>query len=205
MTADTSASTKKQRQLIAIGCGNLGIDADTRHEMLAARFGVASSTQLTRQQAAAFLDELKTRGFSIRPRVKPGRQVSRAAVGRGGGNTVAMVSRMELGKIAAVAALIRWKYENGLTLWMKKRLGIDRIRTAGDAYKVIEGLKKMFENGMKKSHGENWWTQVFDDPGIETYIREHCPADWFSMALAARVRAGKHQGWCVVVEREGAK
>ena len=97
---------------------------------------------------------------------------------------------MRLDKIAAVAALIRWRVDGGLGLWMEKRLGIDRVRTGSDAYRVIEGLKKMFENAMKKEHGPDWWVKVYGDPGIELYIREHCPVRYRLRAINGRLEAG---------------
>ncbi|MEW6670202.1 MAG: phage protein GemA/Gp16 family protein [Thermodesulfobacteriota bacterium] len=176
-------STKKQRQLIAIGCSRVGIDADTRHEMLMERFGVDSSTKLTRVQAALFLKELASRGFKIQGSGAGGQgsagagdqgpgKVSRK-IRRTAGNVVRIASREQSDKIAAVAALIRWEVADGYDRWLKKRMGLDRIRTAYDAWRVIEGLKKLFENQMKKEFGPGWWTREYGDPGIELYVREH--------------------------------
>ena len=167
-------STKIQRQLIAIGCAKLGINADLRHEMLNDRFGVDSSTKLTRNQADRFLDELGKRGFTItsKPRVikKPA-----APVKRGGKTVIRMVNQKELDKIHALSGLIEWKYENGLELWIKKRFKIERVKTAKDAWLAIEGLKKMFENHMKSLHGPHWWAMEQSNPDIRIYISEHCP------------------------------
>ncbi len=181
-------STKSQRQLIGIACTQLGIDKPLKEKMLVERFGKTSTTEISRLQADEFLKELKSKGFKTRyvPRGNPrGQRIPRAA-----GNVTAMVSPKELEKIAAVAALISWRLENGLALWMKKRLGIEKIKTSGDAYRVIEGLKKMFENGLKKAHGPEWWVRIWNDPGIETYVREHCPARYAAMMMAARYEAG---------------
>lgn len=172
-------STKAQRQLIAIGCGQLGIDADLRHEMLEKRFGVSSSTLLSRNQAGKFIEELRAMGFAALPGAKrERRRKSVPAASRSGGKVVRMVNQDELDKIAAVAGLIRWKYKDGLDRWMKKRFEIEKVRTAKDAWLVIEGLKKMFENRMKKDFGEDWWAGDYDDPGIQMYIHEHCPVDY---------------------------
>ncbi|MDA8140378.1 MAG: DUF1018 domain-containing protein [Desulfobacteraceae bacterium] len=182
-------STKTQRQLIGIACGQLGIDKPMKEDMLRERFGKESTTLISRAQADEFLKELKSRGFETRytPRSKPrGQHIPRA-----GGKVTAMVSQQELEKIAAVSALIPWRLENGLALWMKKRVGVDKIRTAEHAYKVIEGLKKMFENGMKKQHGPDWWVMIHPGrPDIETYIQEHCPLDYRLSMLARRLSAG---------------
>ena len=48
--------------------------------------------------------------------------------------------------------MIRWEYQNGFEKWMKARIHIEKVRTAGDAFRVIEGLKKLFENQMLAQH-----------------------------------------------------
>ena len=165
-------STKKQRQLIAIGCIRLGIEAETRHEMLMERFGVDSSTKLTRLQAARFLAELAQRGFSIRPSSLVPRPSPAPRVRRVSGNVVRIASKEQMQKIYAVAGLIKWEHANGYERWLKKRMRLDRIRTAADAYVVIEGLKKLFENQMKKEFGHGWRQRAYDDPGINYYIAQ---------------------------------
>ena len=44
---------------------------------------------------------------------------------------------------------------------MKARMGVERVRTAYDAWIVIEGLKKMFENKMRKDFGPDWSKELF--------------------------------------------
>ncbi|MBI5550723.1 MAG: DUF1018 domain-containing protein [Desulfobacterales bacterium] len=174
-------STKSQRQLIGIACGQLGIDKQVKADMLRERYGKESTCDITRFQADEFLRELRGKGFRVVPKKSGGgvKRPRRQAIPREAGKVTAIVSQKELEKMAAVAALIPWRLENGLALWMKKRIGVEKIRTAMDAYKVIEGLKKMFENGMKKQHGPEWWLKMFpENPGIETYIREHCPSEY---------------------------
>lgn len=171
-------STKKQRQLIAIGCSRLGIDADLRHQMLLERFGQDSSTKITSAQAALFIKELGRKGFCITTTAPRMKKAATGARRSGGGNVVRMVTQAELDKIAAVAGLIKWRVKDGLAMWMKKRMGIERVRTAHDAWLAIEGLKKMFENYMKKQHGPDWWLGTYDDPGITAYILEHCPEEY---------------------------
>ena len=89
---------------------------------------------------------------------------------------VRMASRAEREKIAAVARLIEWRLADGLERWMLARFKINKARTAQDAYRVIEGLKKMFENRMRKIRGDDWWMHEYDDPEVRKYIKEHCPA-----------------------------
>ena len=178
-------STKKQRQLIGIACNQLGIDKPVKADMLLERFGKSSTTDISKADAEEFLGELKSKGF----RFKRGRS-KRQTIPRAGGNTVSMVSKKELEKISALSGLIHWRKENGLARWMHARLGIEKIRTGGDAYRVIEGLKKMFENGMKKKHGPDWWVGLYEDPETERYIQEHCPIEYWRSMLWARLKAG---------------
>jgi len=171
----TIPSTKTQRQLIAIGCSSLGISAEMRHEMLEQRFGQGkdSSTKISKIQAENFLRELVSRGFKIkRRRPAPGGSRSGPATARAK-NVVKMASPAQREKIHVLAGLIQWRVKDGLTRWLEKRFTLDRIRTAQQAYKVIEGLKKMFENQMRAAYGDDWAQQVYDDPEITRYIGEH--------------------------------
>jgi len=179
-------STKKQRQLIGIACSQMGIDKEIKAAMLADRFKQSSTTLISQAQADLFLRELKKKGFATRyvPRKR------RPAGSRVSSKTIVLVNRAERSKIAALSALIPWRNDNGLDRWIEKRMKIKKVRTAGEAYRVIEGLKKMFENHMKKHHGPDWWVMIFDDPDIETYIRTHCPKDYTARMWAARIRAG---------------
>lgn len=170
-------STKKQRQLIGIACGQLGIDRDTKADMLAVRYKKTSTTEISKAQADDFLAELRTRGFAIKSSVTgKARHIRRTSGGgRKAKNVVSLASTAQIEKINAVSGLIEWKYANGLQLWMKKRIGVEKVRTASDAWKVIEGLKKMFENGMKAKYGPDWWGMDWMDDGVRTYVSEHCP------------------------------
>jgi len=180
---------KKQIQLIKIAQKQLGIDDETYRVMLMKRFRVDSCTKLSFFQAGAFIDVLKKRGFrpvygqrakgrEQRAPVKQTKKTgftgqARRGVPRKKGNVVGLVSRGELDKIDVLAGLIAWKFDDGLSRWMQKRLKIDKVRTAYDAWRTIEGLKKMFENKMKSRFGKSWWTLVYEDPGVMRYIEEH--------------------------------
>jgi hypothetical protein len=171
-------SDKKQRQLIGIGCAQLGIDKSTKEDMLLERYGKRHTTEISKLQAALFLKELAQKGFVIRSKsfFSPWKRKERSSRKTGvlrTGNVTRLATREQFEKIAAVAGLIEWQYADGLDRWMQQRLKIDKIRTAADAFIVIEGLKKMFENHMKKTVGPLWRERIYDDPGIEMYIREH--------------------------------
>jgi hypothetical protein len=175
-----------------MGVKALGIsDADYR-DMLSDRYnGKRSCTDLTFREAKHFIGELESKGFTIisakgkkqqhpRPASHPTRGGSpRPPVPRDG-NVIGLGRPEEIDKVNKVAALIIWRVPGGLALFLEKRMGIKdgKIRTSGDAYKAIEGLKKMFENQMKARHGEAWWTMKYGNPEIMTYIAEHCPREW---------------------------
>jgi len=67
-----------------------------------------------------------------------------------------MVSPAQKKKIGALANMIEWRVKDGLTRWVAKRFSTDRIKTAQQAWQVIEGLKKMFERQMEKQYGSGW-------------------------------------------------
>jgi len=186
-------ATPAQVQLIKMGQRALGIDDETYRDTLLVRYGVSSSLDLIQEQVSDLLDDYKARGFE--PLCKPftprkqqhprparvgARSATRPPVSRDNDKVAVMVRPEEIDKINKVAALITWRAQNGLPLFLEKRLGIKdgKVKTSLEAYKAIEGLKKLFENEMKARHGAAWWKMQFGNPEIMTYIREHCPREW---------------------------
>jgi Bacteriophage Mu, GemA protein len=176
---------RKQIQIIKIAQKELDIDNDSYREMLHSHFKVKSCTKLNYFQANGMIALLKEKGFKIKPAKKPaGRKAcgrlkdrdtgkQKASRPRQAGNMVRLASQAELQKIEVLSWLIHWRVKDGFTRWMSKRFSIERVRTAQEAYRVIEGLKKMFENTMKAQYGDNWASIVGDDPAIRRYIKEH--------------------------------
>jgi len=164
----------RQIKLIKIGQKDLGIDDDTYRAMLADRFGVDSCTRLSKLQADVFINELKRKGCRIiRKGGRPSQHRRSKPTPRQQGNMVRIASPAQHEKIAAVSRLIDWRVKDGMTRWLFKRFSIDRVKTAQEAFKAIEGLKKMFENQMSKAYGPDWMDRVWDDPSIARYIDEH--------------------------------
>jgi phage gp16-like protein len=177
--------TKGQIQLIKIAQKELGIEDDDYRDMLMKNFRASSCTQLTKAQATKLIERFGELGFETRggssSSAKRGSKrrewavVPRRSVGREQGKIVQLASIEELRKIEALAALIDWDYKDGLARWMEKRMGVSRVKTAREAWLVIEGLKKMFANKMKQKFGKDWWDMEFDDPGTMRFIEEHRP------------------------------
>ena len=195
--ADIASITKAQIRMIKSLQRNNLDDLEYR-EILEKHFRVGSCTQLSQRQAGVLIDLFAKWGFFVQAprrrdeRVKRVEKVERVEnVGAGPRacpqkkaetprrpgktpkNVVRLASQAQREKIAALASLITWRVEDGLSLWMQKRMKVERVRTAQEAFLVIEGLKKMFENQMKAQYGKNWWARAYDDVGIRRYIAEH--------------------------------
>ncbi len=178
MDKNNHESSKKQRQLIAMACGHLGIGKTDKQVMLMTRYGVGSTTELTFAQAEELLDDYVRKGFVIKSEKRPYLRRQRPVAGahlKKPGKVTAMASQAELEKIDALAGLIAWRVADGMEKWMQKRFKISKVKTSHDAFVVIEGLKGMFENQMKKKHGPDWWMAPHEDVEVRFYIAEHFP------------------------------
>jgi hypothetical protein len=146
----------KQITIIKMAVNHLGIDDAAYRMALDDSYGVRSCKDLTYDQASDYIKELERKGFTLIPN-KTGKKTKPAAPPRQRiprkGNVIALVTPEEIDKLNAVAALIKWREENGLALFLAKRMGIKGgvIRTGQECYLAIEGLKKMFGNWQKKS------------------------------------------------------
>ena len=178
MDKNNRASSKKQRQLIAMACGHFGVGKIDKQVMLMTRYSVESTTELTFAQAEEIIDDYVRKGFVVKSEKRPYFRRQRPVAGahrKEPGKVTALASPAELAKIDALAGLIIWRVENGMAKWMKKRFKISKVKTSHDAFVVIEGLKGMFENQMKKKYGDSWWKAVHEDIEVCYYIAEHFP------------------------------
>jgi phage gp16-like protein len=124
-------STKKQRQLIGIACGRLGIDKATKEDMLTARYGKSSTCDISRMQAEEFLRELGERGFKVKrfPR-KPN-------IRKSGPDKADMLRKIE----AYLAEAGRpWAYVHGMA---KHMFAVDRVEWCepGQLHKIVAALE----------------------------------------------------------------
>lgn len=173
--------TKGQIQAIKIFQSKFGINDEDYRDMLEQRFRVRSCTALSNLQAGVLIDEFKRKaGQKTSPMANRGNRTDRRGAykkvdvpyGADEKKVVRLASRASIDKINKLADLIEWRIENGLPAWLKKRFGIEKVKTAVEAFKVIEGLKKMFENQMKKVYGPGWAAGDYK-PEVMRYIDEH--------------------------------
>ena len=168
------------------------ISEDIYRDILETRYGVRSSKDLTFDQAKDLIQDNEAKGFVIKttlastakkqqlPRPRRPAPSPEPRARPQGANVICMVKPEEIDKLNKIAALIPWRLENGLALFLEKRMGIKggRVKTSAEAYLAIEGLKKMFENGMKKANGADWWVMPYTNPAIMEYIAIHKPAEY---------------------------
>jgi len=137
-----------QKTLIHIGISDLGISDEDYRIMLSQRFnGAASCLGLTYQQASAFIDELKKKGFKIK-RKSQRRGVLRNAQNRSAApNVIFLPSRQQMGLIEHLRHDVHWRVHDGYFRWIEKFLGRAYIKNDREANKVIEALKAMKKRG----------------------------------------------------------
>jgi len=173
-----SGITSSQIKLLHIAPKQLGMEDEDFKGLLKDLTGKSSRKDLTSGQAGRVIDRLiEHYGFVIRgaKKTSPPR---RRGIPRATPKVTCLATTQELDKIEALIPLIEWRVENGYQSWLEKRMHITRVKTAEEAYKTIEGLKKMFEGQQKRKHGKDWWLMAFTDTGVLNYIREHCPAEY---------------------------
>lgn len=134
-----------QTKIIHIAKNQLKLDDVLYRSMLRQWFDVGSSKELTYQQAAAFIDELKKKGFRIKRTAKTQRQQKRKPP-----NLIQLASPQELKLIEHLKADIRWQYHDGYERWIRRRFRIERVRTRKEAAKIIEALKSMRNRPLQK-------------------------------------------------------
>ncbi len=150
---------------------------DEYYEMLEKRFKVTSCTQLTCAQGTVLIKLYRSWGWTNFPSKKKderrtwnGQRPASNKKKKLPGNVTRMASPAQKKKIGVLASMIEWRVKDGLTRWVAKKFSIDRIKTAQQAWQVIEGLKKMFERQMEKQHGPGWRDLDYTDVGIRRYI-----------------------------------
>ena len=134
-------------QIRAIKCRQrtLDMDDDAYRAMLRGRYGVATCKALTAAQAHNLIDHLYG-GAKPRSRRRIQNPAATPAAAKSD-NVVRLPSGPQMRLIGVLIGEIAWQREDGYQRWLKRSLGLNRVRSAGDARLVIEGLKGL------KSHG----------------------------------------------------
>jgi len=147
-----------QIRLIHIAKTQWGLSDDEYRQSIGAQTHAKkwSSKDLTYFEADALINYFKTLGFKIqsnyiktsgaarRGRWQPANDRRRAA--KRPGNVVIMPSREQLDMIDVLRKKVSWRFEDGYQRWRTKYMGIERIITADQARKVIEGLKGLLQH-----------------------------------------------------------
>lgn len=130
-----------QIQLIHIAKAQLGLaEWDYRMIVMAqTKDKKQSSKELTYAEASGLIDYFKTLGFKIKS--SPARRAKSPAA-----NVVSLVSPEQTGMIQALAQQIAWRFADGYQRWLMKYLRIERIATAAQASRAIEGLKQLLKH-----------------------------------------------------------
>jgi phage gp16-like protein len=144
-----------QIRLIHIAKAQLGLSEDEYRQSIGAQTHAKkwSSKELTYFEADGLINYFKKLGFKIqgnyiktggaarRARFQPAndRRIARKA----GANLVVLASRDQMDMIEALRGRIAWRFEDGFQRWLTKYMRIERIVTAEQASKTIEGLKKL--------------------------------------------------------------
>jgi len=139
-----------QKKIIHIAKSQLKLDDEAYRSMLRQLFDVATCKDLTMAQADTLIKEFEKLGFvrtggsARRPKWNNSMRRPKAP------NIIDLASPQILDMINRVSKDIRWNHQDGLVLWMKKRMGMTSIRTMAEANKVLEGLKAMKKWQQKK-------------------------------------------------------
>lgn len=126
------APTNAEYAKINIACKELGID---KYDLIADRYSIESTKQLTKQQTRDLLEHLKTLGFKVKRKSKPDSYYYQDPRAR----KVYM-----LWKTLAEAGVVKSRSRKALDSFVKRQTGIDSLRFVESHYDfttLIEALK----------------------------------------------------------------
>ncbi len=135
-----------QIKIIHIAKGQIGMTDEDYRGLLADMFKVESSKQLSADQAAQLIDELKTKGFELKTKGRPARLKKPTRVSRD----------KQLQKVEALLTVggKSWAYADGMA---KRICKVDSISFVPDdqLYKIITALRKQAQREGWDLSGEN--------------------------------------------------
>lgn len=144
--------TPAQVKSIHVALHRLGLD-DAEYRAMLADWDVSTCKDLTRREASDLLARLGRplpNPPGARPRTGPRRRISNPALeppAEDGDGVIRLATAPQRALIAELAAEIAWESEDGCERWMRRSLGLSRVRTHADATKAIRGLRGL------KAHG----------------------------------------------------
>ena len=132
---------KIQIKLIHLAKAKLGLDDDKYRLILNQRYWVNSCKNLSYDEATDFIKYFQSLGFKIVTK----RHTRKAGIKPAPTNIINLVSPQQLALIEHLREDIQWRIHDGYYRWLRKWLKKDRITTAREAFRVIEGLKGMLK------------------------------------------------------------
>lgn len=139
------STARDLRRMIHVGCKQLGIDADTRHDLQLALTGKASMSDMDETDLRAMVDGLRARGFKAG--FKAASKGRRPAAPRADLRFIHVMWK-QLGDAGALKnpgrnglnAFVRSRFEGK---WQAVPIDVDALREAGQINDVIRALKDM--------------------------------------------------------------
>lgn len=142
----SSSKTRRQslQRMIHVGCKELGIDSDTRHDLQLAITGKSSMSEMTDDQLLCVVEGLKAKGFNggFKGKKSPHAPAPRADL-----RFIHVMWKLlsEAGAVqkpgrAGLNAFIRSAFEGK---WQSLPIDIDALREAGQINDVVQALKAM--------------------------------------------------------------
>jgi phage gp16-like protein len=137
--------TRALQKLVHVGCRELGIDAETRHDLQLMVTGKESLSDMTEADLTKVIDALKARGF--RPQAGGAARVKRPAAARGDvrfahvlWGKLARAGAVDRRGVAGLNAFLRARFADK---WGAAPIDIDAMQDAKQIAAVIEALKAM--------------------------------------------------------------
>ena len=148
--------TKAQIRAIHVALQRRGIHDEAYRGILEDRWGVRTCKDLTRREASELLvtlgRPLANPPGSRPPESKTGRRqkIRNPALkptGLSVDGVITLASPAQHALIDELAGEIAWEAADGYKRWLKRSLGLHRVRTQGDAQRVITGLRGLKRHG----------------------------------------------------------
>ena len=138
--------TRAQVRAIHVAIARQGIDDADYRAHLRAGWAVRTSKALTRRQASQLLHELQVPMPATARKEPPPRRRSRRPAD---GGALRMVSPEQRALIEALAAEIAWREPDGYRRWLRRNMSLERVASAAQAARVIQGLLAMRRRGRR--------------------------------------------------------